>query len=207
MDQQQQPTETRARRRSTKTDVPAATALPAPDIAPAPAPSTPAPAPAPDVAVPVAPAPVAPTVALPPPFTCAGQVVSYDSVLGVEMRCDDAMRTWRLAADDGWDLPQALGPNVRGTFEARPLHDTAATLIAFTDVNGVRHTPEAELDCFLTTAASRNRGLPDDCEALQVMRAFRDEVLGRDHPDVRAYEAFAPAVVAAVQARPDAGRI
>lgn len=31
--------------------------------------------------------------------------------------------------------------------------------------------------CFLTTAACEHRGLSDDCFELQVMRAFRDEVL------------------------------
>lgn len=152
----------------------------------------------------MAPAPVA---APPAPFTCVGQVASYDSILGVEMRCDGVGRTWHLAAGDGMDLPSVLRLDVRGSFEVRPLHEKTALLVAFTDTSGVRHTPQPDDDCFLTTAASRNRGLPDDCAALQVMRAFRDEVLGRDHPDVRAYEAFAPAVVAAVQARPDAGRV
>ncbi len=31
--------------------------------------------------------------------------------------------------------------------------------------------------CFLTTAACEHRGLPDDCHELQMMRAFRDDVL------------------------------
>lgn len=31
--------------------------------------------------------------------------------------------------------------------------------------------------CFLTTAACQFQGLPDDCHELQVLRAFRDDVL------------------------------
>lgn len=52
--------------------------------------------------------------------------------------------------------------------------------------------------CFLTTAACQWRGLPDNCHELEVMRAFRDDVLenspeGREM--IREYYTIAPSLV------------
>lgn len=52
--------------------------------------------------------------------------------------------------------------------------------------------------CFLTTAACEHRGLPDDCYELQVMRAFRDDVLTGmpgGHAMIEAYYEIAPRLV------------
>jgi hypothetical protein len=60
--------------------------------------------------------------------------------------------------------------------------------------------------CYLTTAACLAAGLPDDCRELTLLRWFRDHILMVDsngRRDVQAYYATAPAVVAAVDARPD----
>ena len=60
--------------------------------------------------------------------------------------------------------------------------------------------------CFMTTACCKHRGLPDDCEELQVMRVFRDDYLLRSTDTaalVHDYYRIAPAIVAAVNARPD----
>ncbi len=61
--------------------------------------------------------------------------------------------------------------------------------------------------CFLTTACVEARGLPDDCEELQVLRAFRDGYL-RQRPGgdalIAHYYAIAPGIVEAIQRRADA---
>jgi hypothetical protein len=60
--------------------------------------------------------------------------------------------------------------------------------------------------CFLTTACVAERGLPDDCDELTTLRAFRDEYVARQ-PDgaalIRGYYAIAPGIVAAIHARAD----
>ncbi|MCP3099950.1 hypothetical protein LZ198_13830 [Myxococcus sp. K15C18031901] len=61
--------------------------------------------------------------------------------------------------------------------------------------------------CFLTTACVEAQGLPDDCEELQVLRAFRDGFLrgSAGGPElIDAYYALAPRIVEQVQARADA---
>ena len=61
--------------------------------------------------------------------------------------------------------------------------------------------------CFLTTACVRARNLPDDCLELETLRAFRDSYL-RNRPDgpglIAEYYAIAPALLAAIDACPDA---
>lgn len=65
-------------------------------------------------------------------------------------------------------------------------------------------------NCFLTTATVQAVGLTDECFELRVLRRFRDTYLehspaGRDL--VRQYYATAPAIVARINARPDAHHI
>jgi hypothetical protein len=64
--------------------------------------------------------------------------------------------------------------------------------------------------CYITTAACRSLGLPDDCRELQTLRRFRDEVL-LPHGDwrrrVNRYYENAPAVVAAIDQMPDRASI
>ena len=61
--------------------------------------------------------------------------------------------------------------------------------------------------CFLTTACTSSRGLPDDCEELTVLRSFRDNFL-RETPAgcklIDRYYQIAPSIVAAIIQRPDA---
>lgn len=63
-------------------------------------------------------------------------------------------------------------------------------------------------DCFITEATMAGLGVQDDdAEPLKVLRAFRDQVLAstpQGQQMIQEYEAIAPLVVQAVQARPDA---
>ena len=64
--------------------------------------------------------------------------------------------------------------------------------------------------CFLTTACTVARGLPDDCYELRTLRWFRDNWLkkrkGGGTPIVEYYD-IAPRIVAAINALPDADEI
>ena len=61
--------------------------------------------------------------------------------------------------------------------------------------------------CFLTSACTEARGLPDDCHELTVLRAFRDGYL-RSQPECEAeiaeYYAVAPKIVDAIRSKADA---
>lgn len=64
--------------------------------------------------------------------------------------------------------------------------------------------------CFLATACTEARGLPDDCNELTVLRQFRDTFL-RQRPDGKAmieeYYSIAPKIVRAINATPEAARV
>ena len=67
-----------------------------------------------------------------------------------------------------------------------------------------------EKKCFLASACMAARGLPVDCEELEVLRRFREEVLaGTAEGDaiLREYEEIAPRIVRAIDDRPDASAI
>ncbi len=79
------------------------------------------------------------------------------------------------------------------------------------------YTPQNEVPrkkkkkgCFLTTACVEARGLPDDCQELTVLRAFRDGYL-RARPGgpalIATYERVAPRIVARIAREPDAAAI
>jgi hypothetical protein len=58
--------------------------------------------------------------------------------------------------------------------------------------------------CFLSTACVEARGLPDHCEELQILRAFRDEyvrLLPAGEGMIEEYYRIAPAIVAEIQKR------
>ena len=64
--------------------------------------------------------------------------------------------------------------------------------------------------CFLTSACVRARGLADDCEELQTLRAFRDGwLLAQPYgpESIREYYRIAPAVVERIDVSPDAERV
>ena len=76
-----------------------------------------------------------------------------------------------------------------------------------------KREPGAKKDdegCFLTTACVEARGLPDDCEALETLRTFRDACLA-NRPDGREaiaeYYRMAPGIVDAINALEDRGAI
>lgn len=67
-----------------------------------------------------------------------------------------------------------------------------------------------EKKCFLASACMAARGLPSDCEELEVLRRFREEALaGTAEGDaiLREYEEIAPRIVRAIDERPDASAI
>ena len=70
--------------------------------------------------------------------------------------------------------------------------------------------PQEKVDCFITTACTVARGLPDDCHELTTLRRFRDEYV-RAQPGglllIRDYYRVAPRIVAAISGRDDAQRI
>ena len=70
--------------------------------------------------------------------------------------------------------------------------------------------PPAPSKCFLTTACVEWRGLPDDCLELTLLRWFRDNYV-RNIPGgrslIRRYYAMAPAMMIAINCRPDRERI
>ena len=64
--------------------------------------------------------------------------------------------------------------------------------------------------CFLTSACTEARGLPDDCEELTTLRTFRDgymKSLPQGQADICEYYHTAPAIVAKIRALPNAKEI
>ncbi len=64
--------------------------------------------------------------------------------------------------------------------------------------------------CFLTSACMEAKGLPDDCDELETMRRYRDEVLARQtggKEEINRYYAIAPDIVENINKRKDAKEI
>ena len=64
--------------------------------------------------------------------------------------------------------------------------------------------------CFVTTACIKSRGLPDDCEELTVLRAFRDSWVKKrpgGAEDIMRYYTEAPGIVARIDGREDAAEV
>lgn len=64
--------------------------------------------------------------------------------------------------------------------------------------------------CFLTSACTEARGLPDDCEELTTLRAFRDgymKSLPQGQADICEYYHTAPAIVEKIHALPNATEV
>ena len=76
---------------------------------------------------------------------------------------------------------------------------------------GVKEEEETKKKgCFITTAAVRARGLPDDCDELTTLRQFRDGYMRNlEEGDalIGLYYDIAPQVVAAIGARKDARKV
>ena len=64
--------------------------------------------------------------------------------------------------------------------------------------------------CFLTSACVKAKGLPDDCEELQILRKYRDGWLrstNNGEQEIRDYYRIAPEIVNAINERPDAQNV
>ena len=61
--------------------------------------------------------------------------------------------------------------------------------------------------CFLTSACTEARGMPDDCHELTVLRAFRDgyrRSQAEGEAEIAEYYAVAPRIVASIRSKADA---
>lgn len=70
-----------------------------------------------------------------------------------------------------------------------------------------KHGSSSDGGCYLTSACTQARGLPDDCEELTVLRTFRDtyvRALPEGEADIRRYYAVAPQIVNAIERKCDA---
>lgn len=64
--------------------------------------------------------------------------------------------------------------------------------------------------CYLTTACTMAKGLPDDCDELQTLRTFRDGYLSEREggcKEIERYYSVAPIIAAEINRLPDAGWI
>ncbi len=64
--------------------------------------------------------------------------------------------------------------------------------------------------CFLTTACVRAKNLPDDCDELETLRAFRDSYMmstEQRQAEIEYYYEIAPAIVASINDLPNADEI
>lgn len=64
--------------------------------------------------------------------------------------------------------------------------------------------------CFITTAICKDKGLPDDCDDLKLLRNFRDNVLIKTHEGrvaVKTYYLVAPEIVECIDHRNNASEI
>jgi hypothetical protein len=132
----------------------------------------------------------------------------------VEVQCDAGFTTV-LSPGAGLEMPWLdVGERVRAEY-----WDASGVATTFYTEDGYELHPSApgsqsqsqdpgqpDQGCFITTAVARARGLPDDCDALSVLRDYRDRYLA-GHPDVVTYYAIAPAIVRAISARPDSATI
>jgi hypothetical protein len=70
--------------------------------------------------------------------------------------------------------------------------------------------PADQKKCYITTACTLSRGLPDDCEELTVLRSFRDRYV-LDQPNgkqlVAQYYRYAPAIVETIDQQKEAAAI
>ena len=69
-----------------------------------------------------------------------------------------------------------------------------------------KSTSGSRTGCFLTSACTAARGLPDNCRELQTLRSFRDEWLKKSDDGtklVARYYEIAPKIVAAIDAKAD----
>ena len=110
---------------------------------------------------------------------------------------DDSLKTIRLAYDNPLRQIDRIKVTDKSKEEILNLYKKGKTLLEF------RNKKEG---CYLTTACTENRGLPDDCYELETLRGFRDNILrknknGREIIDE--YYATAPAIVSIIHSIPE----
>lgn len=92
-----------------------------------------------------------------------------------------------------------------------PRRQSIAVTMANASESQLQQTPAGCCSrCYITTAVCHSLGMDDDCAELQALRAYRDEILLRSddgRKDVARYYATAPAIVARINATPDAGSV
>lgn len=100
-------------------------------------------------------------------------------------------------------FPLAANPAGWTTSAPNPAHDAARNRGRVSGLTGGGW-------CFITTAVAEQRGLPDDCHELTVLRTFRDAYLARTPGGgelIREYYAIAPRILTAIRRRPDEAEI
>jgi len=110
------------------------------------------------------------------------------------------------AAEAGAAAGAGLGTVASGAGAALGYYTSMAAPIAITGVIGKALGIKELPHCFITTSVCKYSNKPDDCEELQVLRAFRDTYM-RASPErqtkVDQYYNEAPGIVATIEAIPD----
>lgn len=80
----------------------------------------------------------------------------------------------------------------------------------YSDCPRYKDRSSSSIGCFLTSACTEARGLPDDCEELTTLRAFRDGYMKsfpQGQVDICQYYHIAPVIVDKIHALPNANEI
>jgi hypothetical protein len=88
-------------------------------------------------------------------------------------------------------------PGKQAGAPGEPTHQVPGGTADFSDLDAQK----ADSGCYITTAACRSLGLPDDCEELVTLRWFRDNVLSATEDgrrEIAEYYATAPGIVAGI---------
>jgi len=87
--------------------------------------------------------------------------------------------------------------------------DTSGQFFGLFRANAIKDTKQPKSGCFITTAICDAEGKADDCDELQLLRKFRDEIMLPDAALsnlVREYYAIAPAIVDGIKKLANGGR-
>lgn len=92
-------------------------------------------------------------------------------------------------------------------------HDTVKSFCwgyHYSECPRYKNKDDSSSGCFLTSACTEARGLPDDCEELTTLRAFRDsymKFLPNGQADICEYYHIAPAIVEKIRLLPNSMEI
>jgi hypothetical protein len=123
--------------------------------------------------------------------------------IGMGARDAKVVRFWTSM---GFDMT-----SVQTSAQPVPLATVKANARGRANADGWEQSVEnVQKKCFLSSACVAARGLPDDCEELEVLRRFREEVLAgtaEGEALLQEYGEIAPRLVRAIDDRPDASGI